>query len=104
MGQNETGLLWNQPDWIAEARDWIEQTLRAAGQPLTGPVDQFHTRIWSTVMRCPTAAGTVYFKACQRLTEPRLTLFLSEVQTENLPRVLAAEGMPAASSCRRSEP
>jgi hypothetical protein len=82
-------LQWTRPEWIEQAHAWINQSLAEHGYELTGPIEQFHARIWSTVMRCPTSAGLLYFKACQRLTEPQLTLYLSRVQADNIPDLVA---------------
>jgi len=91
MSQSLPNLLWNQPVWIAQAQAWIKQSLAVSGCVLTGPIDQFHVRIWSTVMRVPTDSGILYFKACEPLIEARLTSFLSAIQPENLPDLVAVD-------------
>ena len=91
MSQSTPNLLWTQPEWIAQAHAWIKQSLAAAGVTLTGPIEQIHARIWSTVMRCPTGAGPLFFKACEPTTEPRLTIFLRGIQPENLPDLVAVD-------------
>ena len=42
---------------------WIENALADRGLSVTGEIEQPHVRVWSTVMRVPTAAGDVWFKA-----------------------------------------
>ena len=42
---------------------WIEQSLQQRGINITGEITETHIRPWSTVLRVPTAAGDVYFKA-----------------------------------------
>jgi hypothetical protein len=84
-------LLWTEPDWLAQAQAWIFQKLEDANAALTGPMDQMHVRLWSTVIRVPTDAGTFYFKACEPATEARLTIFLGQIQPENIPHLIAAD-------------
>ena len=91
MTQNQSNLLWTQPEWIAQAHAWIQQSLADAGITLSGPIEQVHARIWSTVMRMSTDAGTLYFKACDPTTEPRLTLYLRGVQPDNIPDLIAVD-------------
>lgn len=91
MPSSPSNLLWTQPEWIEQAHAWINQSLAAAGVTLTGPIGQIHARIWSTVMRFSTGSGTMYFKACDPSTEPRLTVFLRGVQPENIPDLVAVD-------------
>jgi hypothetical protein len=51
-------VRWTDADWLAEAEDWIRARVE-----LTGELDQFHVRPWSTVIRVPTEAENLYFKA-----------------------------------------
>lgn len=54
---------WRDPQWLARVRDWIDGRLDELGTARTGPVLQPHVYPWSTVLRVPTAAGDVWFKA-----------------------------------------
>jgi hypothetical protein len=54
---------WTKPGWYAEALGWIDDRLNAAGSPRTGVPVQVRSWGLSNVLRCPTAAGSVYFKA-----------------------------------------
>ena len=54
---------WTKPGWYAEALAWIDEQLDAAGSPRTGVPVQVRSWGLSNVLRCPTAAGDVYFKA-----------------------------------------
>lgn len=54
---------WQDPSWLAEARLWIESALARLGLRRTGGIEQPHVYPWSTVMRVPTEAGDVWFKA-----------------------------------------
>jgi hypothetical protein len=48
---------------LDEASAWIGAHLERLGTPITGAIEQPHVRPWSTVLRAPTTAGPVYFKA-----------------------------------------
>jgi hypothetical protein len=54
---------WAERGWFAEAEAWLRSAMEAAGRPVTGPVRQ--VRVWelSCVLRAPTTAGDVWFKA-----------------------------------------
>jgi hypothetical protein len=54
---------WQDPSWLAEAHAWIESALARLGLRRTGGIEQPHIYPWSTVMRVPTQAGDVWFKA-----------------------------------------
>jgi Ser/Thr protein kinase RdoA (MazF antagonist) len=43
--------------------EWVDERLAAAGIERTGEVEQPHLRPWATVLKVPTAAGPVWFKA-----------------------------------------
>lgn len=54
---------WTDPAWLAEAHAWIGKGVAALGIELTAPLEQPHVRPWSTVIRVPTSAGDLWFKA-----------------------------------------
>lgn len=84
----EPALPWTQPEWLAEATGWIDQRCERAGE-----VEQTHVRWWSTVLRVPTAAGDLWFKAgapTQRF-EPRAIEVLSRLRPGRVPEVVAAD-------------
>jgi hypothetical protein len=85
---DDSSLLWNQPEWRAEAHAWIKQAVR-----VTGPIEQPHARPWSTVMRVPTPEGLCYFKAAMPLDafEPALIQALAAGMPDCLPEVVAAD-------------
>jgi hypothetical protein len=56
-------LAWSQPGWIEAATTWINAQLAQRGIERLGDVEQPHVRPWSCVLRVPTAAGDVFFKA-----------------------------------------
>lgn len=55
--------VWSSAEWLAAATGWLDERLAAAGRTRTGPVTQPHLRLWGTVLRAPTDAGTVWLKA-----------------------------------------
>lgn len=71
---------WTHTDWLTEAQQWIRDRLIALGRPAPGPVDQFHVRPWSTVLRVTSGDETVYFKAVmpELAHEPALTSALGK--------------------------
>lgn len=81
-------MPWTDPTWLAGARAWIEQHVEPSG-----PVEQFHVRPWSTVLRVPTAGGAVYFKANEpRLRfEAALVTVLAARRPDCIPPLLAAD-------------
>jgi hypothetical protein len=54
---------WTDPSWLAEAYDWIHARVARLGAAVLGPIEQPHVRPWSTVLRVPTARGSLWFKA-----------------------------------------
>jgi hypothetical protein len=62
---------WTMPGWYAEAMPWIDMHLDAAGTPRTGLPVQVRSWGLSNVLRCPTAAGDVFFKALAHSTTIR---------------------------------
>jgi hypothetical protein len=56
-------VAWTRPAWLAEAYDWIDGRLADVGQARSGPPEQVHVYPWATVLRVPTSAGELFFKA-----------------------------------------
>jgi hypothetical protein len=79
---------WTDPRWKAEAERWIREHAEVVGE-----IEQPHVRPWSTVMRVPTAAGDLWFKAVSPLHrfEPALTALLAELQPDRVPEVVALD-------------
>lgn len=59
---------WRDEEWLTTALAWIDARLEELGLVVAGTVEQPHVELWSTVLRVPTNAGTVWFKA----TTPQL--------------------------------
>jgi hypothetical protein len=81
-------LLWNRAEWRAEAMAWVRERV-----DVTGEIDQFHVRWWSTVLRVPTADGDLYFKAVAPVHrfEAALTARLAELQPRRVTEVVAVD-------------
>lgn len=90
---SDTLLLWEQPDWQAEARAWICSALEQNNLQLVGEIEQPHIRPWSTVMNIPTDHGLYFFKASASAFahETVLTAYLSAFRPELFPELLAVD-------------
>jgi hypothetical protein len=90
---NNEALPWEQPDWLKNVQGWIRISLEARDILQTGPIEQFHIRPWSTVLRVPTLNGLIYFKATapSLAFEPALTDFLVKLRPDILPDLLAID-------------
>ena len=82
---------WEDPAWVATAHGWIADRLRELGLTRTGEIEQPHVRDWSTVMRVPTEAGDVWFKANAEVLafEAGLVALLAERRPDVVPPPLA---------------
>jgi Phosphotransferase enzyme family len=62
---------------------------------VTGELDQFHVRWWSTVIRVPAAGGDLYFKAVGRgfEFEPPLTATLAELAPDRVTGLVAVDAV-----------
>jgi hypothetical protein len=86
-------LLWVQPEWLACATSWIRARLDEGGLALTGEIEQPHVRWWSTVLRVPTSAGDLFFKANAppHAFEAALLVVLGRVQPGRVPHLVAVD-------------
>lgn len=84
---------WYQDGWLDEVQAWVQQVLQAQGYEITGPLDQMHIYVWSTVIRIPTNNGTVFFKATALYSahEAALVARLSQLQPESTPHLIASD-------------
>jgi hypothetical protein len=62
-GTGQRGPPWTARGWFAGAERWLHEAMAAIGRPLTGPAEQMQVWDLSCVLRAPTAAGHVWFKA-----------------------------------------
>jgi Phosphotransferase enzyme family len=86
-------LPWAQPGWQERAEAWIGAQLGPLGRKAVGAVEEVKLRPWSAVLRAPTSAGDLYFKAnLPALTnEPVLTRLLARIDPGHVLPVLAEE-------------
>jgi hypothetical protein len=87
------GSRWTDEGWRAAAYAWIEEQLGRLGRARTGEVEQPHVTTWSTVLRVPTDAGPVFFKATQEALrhEAAVTALVAERVPDRVPPLLAAD-------------
>jgi hypothetical protein len=81
-------VLWTEPNWLAEAESWISERVE-----VTGELDQFHVRWWSTVIRVPTRDEDLYFKAVGTgfIFEPKLTAKLAVLRPDRTTELVDAD-------------
>jgi len=72
--------VWTDPGFLQEVHRWIGEHTK-----VTGPIEQTHVQIWSTVFRAPTTDGTVWFKAPDDVSEGPLTQMLAAERWLDLP-------------------
>jgi len=90
---NQSQLLWQDPDWLKQAHDWIRSETKRQSIRITGEIEQPHVYPWSTVLRVPTNAGTLFFKATATETvyEATLTQALAGWYPDTMPELLAVD-------------
>jgi hypothetical protein len=93
MTNQDSQLPWYQPGWFEQASAWIHAELNRQHISVGGPIEQPHVRPWSTVLRAPTSAGAIYFKASAPVLghEPGLTAALARWRPDCMPQVLATD-------------
>lgn len=79
------GSPWTEPGWLDEAEAWIRERTS-----VTGELEQFHVRWWSTVIRVPTNGEDLFFKAVADgfRFEPPLTAKLYELMPDRVTPVV----------------
>jgi hypothetical protein len=70
---------WRSPGWYRGADEWIRHELVSLGITIVGDIEQIIVWDRSTILRIPTDAGNLYFKACPSAArqEVRVTKWLS---------------------------
>ncbi len=91
--QTPLRVPWAYPGWYAQAVAWISEQLHLCHYHLRAPIEQWHIRVWSCVLRVPTTSGDLYFKAASQAFsyEPLLTASLAALWPAHCPAVLAVE-------------
>ncbi|MEO8462032.1 MAG: phosphotransferase [Chloroflexota bacterium] len=89
----DESFVWRDSEWRAVAHAWIEDEVAALGLEIDGEITQPHVQWWSTVLRVPTAAGALWFKASQPsgAFEAPLTMLLAEIWPDETARIIAAD-------------
>jgi hypothetical protein len=86
-------LKWYDPDWQKQAHQWIRSQAEQNSIRLTGEIEQPHAYAWSTVMRVPSSAGMLFFKATagETIFEIALTQKLAEWYPDCMPELVAVD-------------
>jgi hypothetical protein len=88
-----TRAPWEARGWFATAEAWLRERAGEAGYRLTGPVEQAHVRLWSSMLTAPTDRGPLYLKAIEPAFsfEGPLTETLASRWPAHLPPVVAID-------------
>jgi len=86
-------LIWHDPNWQKQAHEWIRAEAEKNSIQITGEIEQNHAYAWSTVMRVPTNAGTIFFKATagETIYEIPLTKMLAGWFPDCLPELITVD-------------
>lgn len=86
-------IPWTGPGWFEPASAWVHAELELQDITVSGPIEQPHSRPWSTVLRVPTVEGNIYFKAVSPVDpyEPALLGALARWRPERVPRLLSVD-------------
>jgi hypothetical protein len=85
--------LWTDPEWLAGVHAWVDEQTDTLGLERTGDTEQPHVTVWSTVLKVPTTAGPVWFKANHGPLqhEAALVTLLAERVPDRVEPLLAAD-------------
>ena len=91
--QDQPQLLWHDPNWQKQAHEWIRSESERNSIQIRGDIEQNHAYAWSTVMRVPTNAGTLFFKATagETIFEIALTEKLASWFPDCMPELVAVD-------------
>lgn len=83
---------WAFPGWLDRAHAWITSQVTANGWTLTGEIELVRKWCITCVLKAPTDAGDLFFKAVPPtfFREVSVTRFLAELFPENIPTIVAA--------------
>jgi len=86
-------LIWYDPEWQKQAHTWIRSETQKNSIQITGDIEQPHAYAWSTVMRVPTHAGMIFFKATatETIYESALTKLLASLHPDCMPELIAVD-------------
>ncbi len=83
---------WAFPGWTQRANAWITAQVEAQGWTLTSEIERVRQWCITCVLKAPTSAGDLYFKAVPPTfaREVGVTRFLAEQCPDHIPAVVAA--------------
>jgi hypothetical protein len=86
-------LPWQDPAWQKQAHDWIRTETARQSIRLTAEIEQPHMLPWSTVLKVPSSAGALFFKAtaAETLYEAALTELLANFYPDCMPELVAVD-------------
>jgi aminoglycoside/choline kinase family phosphotransferase len=89
----QSQLGWHDPNWQEQAHEWIRTEASRRSIQLSGEIEQPHAYAWSTVMRVPSNAGTLFFKAtaAETVYEAALTQKLAAWYPDCMPELVAVD-------------
>lgn len=90
---DQSPLIWHDPHWQKSAQEWIRAETERNSIQIIGEIEQNHAYAWSTVMRVPTNAGTLFFKATagEILYEIAFTQMAAGWFPDCMPELVAAD-------------
>ena len=91
-GPQELRMPWAGVEGIREALTWAENTLTAAGRPLTGPAGQYRTWNLAALFQLPTAQGPAWLKMTPSFAtdEASVIAAFARVDPTLVPQVIGA--------------
>jgi hypothetical protein len=93
MSESSIQQPQSQKSWFEQASTWVHNELERQGIVVTGLIEQPNVGLSSAVLRVPSSAGDIYFKACGTgfTHEPALTDSLWRWRPDCMPPVLAID-------------
>ena len=84
---------WAFPGWQDEVHDWIKQQAAANGWTLDGEIEMVRKWCITAVIKAPTSAGDLYFKAVPPTfaREIAITRLLAQHHPLNIPVIIASQ-------------
>lgn len=94
MTDQEEVIPWTRRGWFEEASAWVHAELERKGIKVSGPIEQPHSRPWSTVLRAHTSEGDIYFKAASPVDPHELGILqsLTRWRPDCVPGLLEVDG------------
>jgi hypothetical protein len=82
-----------QNNWLEQASTWIHDQLKRLGISVIGSIEQLREQPWSRVLRIPSTAGDIFFKAAESTLahEPALSEALWRWHPECMAEILAID-------------